>query len=198
MRRGVIPAMPCRRCEVHCWKGVWPWSDPTSKQWLQFWRLYKHWLLGRVGDRNPTLLTAVKGGSEEEIVVAFFNFFFWIFFEYFFWLFFFDYFFDYFFFEYFLSRIEFVRCSAYVFVLLRLETVDLIRTVDIHMLLAAAVYAFFLYGGLVLKCDLANRIQVPIPCSRLRILVAGRSLAGHLHRLLCEASAFVQSGTGTK
>ena len=60
-RRGVIPAMPCRRCEVHCWKGVWPWSDPTSKQWLQFWRLYKHWLLGRVGDRNPTLLTAVKG-----------------------------------------------------------------------------------------------------------------------------------------
>ena len=93
---------------------------------------------------------------------------------------FFDYFFDYFFFEYFLSRIEFVRCSASVFVLLRLETVDLIRTVDIHMLLAAAVYAFFLYGGLVLKCDLANRIQVPIPCSRLRILVAGRSLAGHL------------------
>ena len=93
---------------------------------------------------------------------------------------FFDYFFDYFFFEYFLSRIEFVRCSASVFVLLRLEIVDLIRTVDIHMLLAAAVYAFFLYGGLVLSCDLANRIQVPIPCSRLRILVAGRSLAGHL------------------
>ena len=63
-------------------------------------------------------------------------------------------------FEYFLSHIEFVRCSASVFVLLRLETVDLIRTVDIHMLLAAAVYAFFLYGGLVLTCDLANRIQV--------------------------------------
>jgi len=106
------------------------------------------------------------------------------FFEYFlsifFLIIFFDYFFDYFFFEYFLSRIEFVRCSASVFVLLRLETVDLIRTVDIHMLLAAAVYAFFLYGGLVLTCDLANRIQVPIPCSRLRILVAGRSLAGHL------------------
>ena len=184
MRRGVIPAMPCRRCEVHCWKGVWPWSDPTSKQWLQFWRLYKHWLLGRVGDRNPTLLTAVKGIPRRRLLspslIFFFEYFWVLFFWLFFWLFFLIIFLIIFFFEYFLSRIEFVRCSASVFVLLRLETVDLIRTVDIHMLLAAAVYVFFLYGGLVLKCDLANRIQVPIPCSRLRILVAGRSLAGHL------------------
>lgn len=46
MWRGVIPAMPCRRCEVNCWEGVWPWSDPTFKQWLQIWRPYKHWLQG--------------------------------------------------------------------------------------------------------------------------------------------------------
>jgi hypothetical protein len=89
MRRGVIPAMPCRRCEVHCWKGVWPWSDPTSKQWLQIWRLYKHWLLGRVGDRSPTLLTAVKGIPRRRLLSPSLIFFFWIFFEYFF----FDYFF---------------------------------------------------------------------------------------------------------
>ena len=164
MRRGVIPAMPCRRCEVHCWKGVWPWSDPTSKQWLQFWRLYKHWLLGRVGDRNPTLLTAVKGVPRRRLLspsLIFFLNIFWVFFL----IIFFDYFFDYYFFEYFLSRIEFVRCSASVFVLLRLEIVDLIRTVDIHMLLAAAVYAFFLYGGLVLNAilQIAYKFRYPAP-----------------------------------
>jgi hypothetical protein len=98
MRRGVIPAMPCRRCEVHCWKGVWPWSDPTSKQWLQFWRLYKHCLLGRVGDRNPTLLTAVKGIPRRRLLSPSLIFFFWIFFEYFFLIIFFDYFFWLFFF----------------------------------------------------------------------------------------------------
>ena len=56
-----------------------------------------------------------------------------------------------------------MRCSASVFVLLRLEIVDLIRTVDIHMLLAAAVYAFFLYGGLVLNAilQIAYKFRYP-------------------------------------